>query len=57
MLVIVKLARSLGTQFRAVPDGTIWESLKAKHYIFVRVVEVGCFSIQWVFIFCENVIL
>ena len=24
----------------------MWESLKAKHYIFVGVVGVGCFSIQ-----------
>ena len=32
-------------------------SLKAKHYIFERLVEVGCFSIQWVAVFCENVIL
>ena len=31
---------------------------KAKHYIFfVVVVGIGCFSIQWVVVFCENVIL
>ena len=42
---------------RAVPDEKIWESLKAKRYIFVWLVEVGCFSIQWVVVFGENVIL
>ena len=42
---------------RAVPNENIWGSLKAKHYIFVGVVGVGCFSIQWVVVFCENVVL
>ena len=42
---------------RAVPDEKIWGSLKAKHYIFVGVVGVGCFLIQWVAVFHENVIL
>ena len=42
---------------RAVPDEKIWGSLKAKHYIFVGLVGVGCFSIQWVVVFYENVIL
>ena len=32
-------------------------SLKAKHYIFVGVVRAGCFSIQWVVVLRENVIL
>ena len=41
---------------RAVPDEKIWGSLKAKHYIFVGVVGVS-FSIQWVVVFHENVIL
>ena len=35
----------------------IWWSLKAMQYIFVGVVGIGCFSIQWVVGFCENVIL
>ena len=48
---------------RAFPDERIWESLKAKHYIFFigggegGAVGVGCFSTQWVVGFCENVIL
>ena len=45
---------------KAVPDEKIWGGggpLKAKHYIFVVVVGVGWFSIQWVVVFCENVIL
>ena len=42
---------------RAVPDEKIWGSLKAKNYIFVGLVEVGCFSIQWVVVFHENEIL
>ena len=36
---------------------TLWGSQKAKHYIFVGLVGAGCFSIQWVVVFCENVIL
>ena len=47
----------LSSKFRAVPDEKIWGSLKAKRYSFVGVVGVGCFSIQWVVFFCENVIL
>ena len=42
---------------KAVPDEKIWGSLKAKHYIFVELVRVGCFSIQWVVVFHENVLL
>ena len=42
---------------RAVPDEKIWGSLKAKHYMFMGVVGVGCFSIQWLVVFFENVIL
>ena len=30
--------------------------LRAKHYIFVGMVGVGCFLIQWVIVFRENVI-
>ena len=41
---------------RAVPDEKMWGSLKAKHF-FVGMVGVGCFSILWVVLFCENVIL
>ena len=41
---------------RAVPDENMRGSLKAKHYIVVGLVEVGCFSIQWVVVFHENVI-
>ena len=40
---------------RADPNKKIWGSLKAKHYIFVGLVGVGCFSVQWVV--CEYVIL
>ena len=42
---------------RAVPDDKIWGSLKAQHYSFVGLVGVGCSSIQWMVVFCENVIL
>ena len=32
-------------------------ALKAKYHIFVGLVGVGCFSIRWVVVFRENVIL
>ena len=35
----------------------IWGSLKAKLYIFVGMVGVGCFSVQQVVVFRENIIL
>ena len=41
----------------AVPAERIWGSLMAKHYIFVGLVGAGYFLIQWVVVFCENVIL
>ena len=42
---------------RAVRDEKIWGSLMAKHYIFVGVLGIGCFSIQWVVVFHENIIV
>ena len=41
----------------AVPDEKIRGSLNAKKLYFCRVVGVGCFSIQWVVVFPENLIL
>ena len=45
LVILVKIDKFF---LRAVPDEKIWGSMKAKHYIFVGVVGVGCFSIQWV---------
>ena len=44
-------------QLRAVPDEKIWGSLKVKRYIFVALVGIGCFSIQWVVALLKNAVL
>ena len=47
-LLLLKTFSLIMSSVRAVPDEKIWGSLKAKYYIFVGVVGIGCFSIQWV---------
>ena len=42
---------------RVVSDEKIRGSLQAKHYILEGMVGVGSSLIQWVVVFCENVIL